>query len=78
MNAPSNPLELFRTRSYLVLLALATVVRVPISAAAFGFLALVAQLQQWIFTDLPKALGLGPEPLWWPLPLLAVAGVLAR
>jgi H+/Cl- antiporter ClcA len=76
MNAPSNPLELLRTRSYLILLGLAAVLGVPISAAAFGFLALVAQLQQWLFSDLPRALGLGSEPLWWPLPLLAIAGVL--
>jgi H+/Cl- antiporter ClcA len=58
------------------LLVLAAALGVPISAAAYGFLALVAKLQEWIYTDLPKALGFNGTPLWWPLPLLALAGVL--
>ena len=48
----------------------------PISAVAYGFLALVNKLQQWIFTDLPKGLGFHGTPLWWPIPLLALAGLL--
>jgi H+/Cl- antiporter ClcA len=55
---------------------LAAILGVPISAAAYGFLALVAGLQEWLFTDLPEALGLGGAPWWWPLPLLTLAGVL--
>ncbi len=73
---PPDPLAILRSRSYLGLLALAAILGVPISAAAWGFLKLVADLQQWIFTDLPKELGFDAAPRWWPLPLLAVAGVL--
>jgi H+/Cl- antiporter ClcA len=58
------------------LLVLAAIVGVPISAAAYGFLALLAWLQEWIFTDLPRSLGFDGTPTWWPLPLLALAGVL--
>ena len=76
MDTPSDPLAILRTRNYVALLVLAAVIGAPISAAAWGFLALVSSLQGWIFTDLPKALGLGAEPLWWPIPPLAIAGVL--
>jgi chloride channel protein, CIC family len=71
-----DPLAPLRSRSYLVLLVLAAIIGVPVSAAAFGFLALVSHLQGWIFTNLPRAAGLGSEPLWWPLPWLVLAGIL--
>ncbi len=76
MTAPSDPLTLLRSRSYLALLVLAAVIGVPVSAAAFGFLALVSHMQGWIFASLPKAVGFGSEPLWWPIPWLMLAGVL--
>jgi H+/Cl- antiporter ClcA len=49
---------------------------VPISAAAYFFLQLVNALQRWMFTDLPHALGFAAAPVWWPLPVLLLAGVL--
>ena len=74
---PPDPIALLRSRSYLGLLVLAAVLGVPISAAAYGFLALVTYLQEEIFTHLPHGLGFATEPVWWPLPVLAVGGVLA-
>ena len=71
-----DPQTLLRSRSYLKLLVLAAIVGVPVSAAAYGFLGLVDWLQDALFTDAPKALGFDAAPTWWPLPLLAVAGVL--
>jgi H+/Cl- antiporter ClcA len=59
-----------------VLLLIAAVLGVPISATAFGFLALVNKLQSLTYTDLPNALGFHGTPNWWPVPLLAVAGLL--
>ena len=76
MSMPSDPLALLRSRSYIALLVLATIIGAPISAAAYFFLALVSKLQGWIFTDLPKGLGFHAEPLWWPLLPLLLAGVL--
>jgi H+/Cl- antiporter ClcA len=77
MQSPSpDPAALLRSRRYVGLLILAAILGVPISAAAYGFLALVSGLQEWLFTDLPGALGFDGTPLWWPLPLLALAGVL--
>jgi H+/Cl- antiporter ClcA len=71
-----DPAAVLRSRSYVGLLVLAAILGVPISAAAYGFLALVAGLQEWLFSDLPEALGFDGAPWWWPLPLLALAGVL--
>src|SRR4249919_4064786 len=74
---PSDPRALLRSRAYLRLLVLAAVLGVPISAAAYGFLALVGYLQEEIFIHLPRGLGFAAEPVWWPLPVLVVGGVLA-
>ena len=76
MTTPPDPVALLRSKSYLVLLVLAALVGVPVSAAAYFFLALVSKLQGWIFTSLPKDLGFHAEPLWWPILPLALAGVL--
>jgi H+/Cl- antiporter ClcA len=76
MTTPSDPLALLRSRSYVALLVLAAIIGVPVSAAAYFFLALVSKMQGWIFTDLPKSLGFHAEPLWWPVLPLALAGVL--
>jgi H+/Cl- antiporter ClcA len=73
---PTDPRTLLRSRSYLQLLVLAAVLGVPVSAAAYAFLKLVDYLQQEIFTHLPHGLGFSTEPVWWPLPVLAVGGIL--
>ncbi|MER6104988.1 chloride channel protein [Streptomyces sp. NPDC001832] len=74
--APPDPFRLIRTRAYAMLLVVAAILGVPISAAAFGFLALVHELQSLAYNDLPRALGFTGTPSWWPVPLLAVAGLL--
>ena len=74
---PPDPVAMLRSKGYLRLLVLAAILGVPISAAAYGFLALVSYLQKEIFTHLPHGLGYSTEPVWWPLPVLAVGGVLA-
>ncbi|WP_326734758.1 chloride channel protein [Streptomyces sp. NBC_01022] len=74
---PPDPVTLIRTRGYAVLLVMVAVLGVPVSAAAFGFLALVSELQSLTYDDLPDALGFTATPSWWPVPLLGVAGLLA-
>jgi H+/Cl- antiporter ClcA len=76
VTTPQDPQALLRSKGYLRLLVLAAVLGVPISAAAYGFLALVAYLQPEIFTHLPNGLGFHGAPPWWPLPVLTVAGLL--
>nr|WP_249417107.1 chloride channel protein [Streptomyces sp. TS71-3] len=65
-----------RSTRYLVLLVFAGLLGVPLAAGAYGFLALVKELQHLCFAELPGSLGFHGEPPWWPLPLLAVAGLL--
>ena len=75
--APNDPLAALRRNAYLKLLLLAGIIGVPISALAYGFLELVAQLQEAVFTDIPKdILGFASTPAWWPLPVLALCGLL--
>jgi H+/Cl- antiporter ClcA len=77
VTTPADPAALLRSRAYLRLLAFAAMLGVPISAAAYGFLALATYLQKEIYTHLPHGLGFATEPAWWPLPVLGVGGVLA-
>jgi H+/Cl- antiporter ClcA len=79
---PSEPTaeqaaQTMRSKRYVVLLVIVAIIGVIISLAAWCFLEGVAQLQKELYTHLPHALGYknGP-PLWWPLPLLGIAGVL--
>lgn len=71
-----DPMAMLRTRSYVQLLVLAAVIGAPVSAIAYGYLKLVGLLQNWIYSSLPHELGFAGTPVWWPLPILAVAGVL--
>jgi H+/Cl- antiporter ClcA len=65
-----------RTKQYVALLILAAVLGVVISFLVYWFLKLIADIQTWVFTDLPKDLGFHGEPPWWPLLPLAVAGAI--
>ena len=69
-------MAMLRSRAYVVLLIVAAVLGVPVSAAAYGFLALVSYLQKELFTHLPHGLGFSTAPAWWPLPMLVIGGVL--
>jgi len=71
-----DPLAVIRSRGYLRILLLAGLIGVPVSIAAYGFLALVDWLQEYLYTSLPGALGFDGAPLWWPFPLLALSGLL--
>jgi H+/Cl- antiporter ClcA len=55
---------------------LAAILGIPISAVAYGFLALVAAIQRFLFTDLPNQMLGSPAPAWWPLPWLVLCGLL--
>jgi len=76
VTTPSDLLALLRSRSYTVLLVLAAIIGVIVSAVAYFFLALISKLQGWIFTSLPSGLGFHSEPIWWPIPPLVLAGLL--
>jgi H+/Cl- antiporter ClcA len=68
--------ELVRSRRFIVLLVIVSIVGVVVSVAAWGFLEATVQIQHELYVHLPHALGYqnGP-PKWWPLPVLAVGAL---
>src|ERR1700685_417483 len=72
--ASQNPMELLRSRSYLVLLIFGAIVGVPVAVIAYYFLKLVALAQKYFFGTLPGELGFHGQPPWWPVPVVAVGG----
>ena len=48
----------------------------PISAVAYGFLALVTAIQEFLFQDLPGDVFESGAPAWWPVPWLVLCGLL--
>ena len=67
---------MIRSRPYLSALVLAAILGIPISAIAYGFLALIDKVQNYLFADLPQDLFTGPVPSWWPIPFVALCGLL--
>ena len=58
------------------LLVLGAIVGIPVAAVAFFFLEAVGEAQEYLFDTLPGELGFDSQPSWWPIPLLAVSGLL--
>jgi H+/Cl- antiporter ClcA len=73
---PADATKQLRSRAYVRLLILAAVIGAPISAVAYYFLQLVEAMQHWVYLDLPHAFGFAATPVWWPLPVLGLAGLL--
>ena len=71
-----DPMAAIRSKRYIGALVLAAILGIPISAIAYGFLALVATIQRYLFSDLPNQIFGGAAPAWWPVPLLALCGLL--
>ena len=74
--APPNPLAVVKSKEYVRALLLAALIALPVAIVAYGFLALIDWLQEALFTDLPSGLGFDSPPMWWPIPLLALSGLL--
>ncbi|WP_432876433.1 chloride channel protein [Kribbella sp. CA-245084] len=71
----TDPQVLMRSRQYRGLLVVSALIGVVVSIASWGFLEATHWLQQALYFHLPKALGFDSAPWWWPLPVLAVAGL---
>ena len=67
---------MMHSRGYLGLLTFAALIGVPLSLAAFGFLAAVHELEHQVWHTLPDALGYETLPAWWAIGTLGVAGLL--
>ena len=74
--ADIDPVAVIRSKRYLSALILSGILGIPISAVAYGFLALVAKIQSYLFDDLPTQVTGGPAPAWWPVPWLVLCGLL--
>jgi H+/Cl- antiporter ClcA len=74
--APTDPRELLKTRSYLVMLVLGAVLGFPVATVAYFYLNWVNVAQDYVFTTLPDQLGFHGEPVWWPVLPLALSGVI--
>ncbi len=74
--ASPDPVELLRSRSYLALLVFGAIIGVPVATAAYFFLKGVDESQHYLFETLPGELGFDGEPMWWPLPLLVLSGLI--
>ncbi len=72
----ADPTAPMRSREFRSLIVLAGLLGVVASSIAWGFLELVTHMQGWVFDDLPDAFGYGTAPVWWPLPVLGIAGVI--
>ncbi|HEY5978487.1 MAG TPA: chloride channel protein [Microlunatus sp.] len=70
-----DPVAVIRSKPYLTALVMAAVLGLPISAIAYGFLALVGFVQTSLFSDLPSQIFGGTAPAWWPVPWLVLCGL---
>jgi H+/Cl- antiporter ClcA len=71
-----DPVAVIRSKPYLLALLLAAILGIPISVVAYGFLALVSAIQEFLFDDLPGDVFAGGAPAWWPVPWLVLCGLL--
>ena len=60
----------------MALLVFGAILGVPVATAAYFFLKGVDEAQHYLYATLPGELGFNGEPIWWPLPLLALSGLL--
>jgi H+/Cl- antiporter ClcA len=74
---PTDQDQPVQRKEFAALLALAAVVGLVVSFAAWCFLQGVHELQQAVFDDVPRALGYDQgAPRWWSLPVCALAGLI--
>ena len=64
----------FRSRHYLVMLAGAAIIAVPVAFATAGFVGAFKGLEDVLWEHLPDALDVDPHD-WWPLVVTAVGGL---
>lgn len=75
-DGPRDPRDVIRSKAYLSALVLAGILGIPVSVIAYGFLALVSEIQGYVFGDLPDGIFDGTVPAWWPVPWLLLCGLL--
>lgn len=75
--APVPPAAIdVHSRGYLFVLMIAALLGIPLSIAAFGFLVVVHELEHVLWESLPDSLGFEQVPVWWPILMIGLTGVL--
>ena len=74
--ATPDPGTLLRSRAYVALLVLGAIIGIPVATAAYFFLKAIAATQEFVFGTLPGDFGFDSQPSWWPIPFLALSGLL--
>jgi H+/Cl- antiporter ClcA len=73
---PTEQSQTVKRKQFAALLALAAIVGLVVSFAAWCFLQGVHELQQGVYDDLPRAVGYDHgAPRWWSLPVCGLAGL---
>ncbi len=72
---PIDPAALIRSREYIGLLVVAGIIGIVVSVVGWLFLEAVTGLQDWVYRELPRALGFDITPAWWAIPVLTLAGI---
>jgi H+/Cl- antiporter ClcA len=73
---PPDPDAILRSRGYVMILVFGAAVGLLVAVGAYFFLKSIEEAQRYVFTTLPKDLGFGAVPTWWPIPILAISGLL--
>jgi H+/Cl- antiporter ClcA len=73
--APPDPEAILRSRGYVMILVFGAAVGLVVAVVAYFLLKWIEEAQQYVFAALPKDLGFGAEPTWWPIPILAISGL---
>src|SRR5580765_7395847 len=74
--AQPDPDAILRSRGYIMILVFGAVIGLLAALVAYFFLKWVGDVQEYVFTTLPTDLGFDVEPTWWPIPILAISGLL--
>lgn len=71
-----NPVEIIKSKNYLVLLVVAAIFGVPVSILAYFFLWAANELQKYIYITLPNHFSSMTLRTWWPIVPLTLAGLI--
>ncbi len=74
-HSPPDVATVLRGRGYHALLATAGLIGIPVALVAWGFLALVTVMEDWVWRDLPDDLGWDQPRAWYCVLVLGLGGL---
>ena len=73
--SPPSPKDLVKSKQYIALLVMGALVGIPVAIVAYYYLKLIGKGQNYFFSTFPNELGFHGAPVWWPIPILALCGL---